>query len=425
MLLALAPACAHERRANSAYNVEVIDRIWSGHSVQFALAATETTIFVAYYDAARQMTVASRARDGAIWTYQKLASTTGWDSHNYIAIAIDSAGQLHLAGNMHNDPLLYYRSETPGDVASLRRIGVMAERAVEQRMTYPVFLRDAVGRLIFKYRDGGSGAGNEIYNIYDTTTQSWRPLLATPLVDGEGERNAYFVGPVLGPNGYFHLPWVWRETPDAATNHDLSYARSRDLVRWERSDGAPLPLPIRLSNAEIVDAVPAGGGMINNNTVMGFDAAGRPMITFHKFDALGYTQVFVARRETDGWIVRQASNWSNFRWSFGGGGSLDFRLSVQGAVPIGADRLRISVVRDGAPIDLLLDAETLALIDERPGETLAHRLRDHVVTPADMQLNTVEEQSGLALAWATRPPNRDLPRDDIPPPSPLYLVTSR
>ena len=114
-------------------------------------------------------------------------------------------------------------------------------------MTYPVFLKDSAGRLMLKYRDGGSGNGNEIYNVYDTATSTWRHLLATALVDGEGKRNAYFVGPTLGPDGFFHLAWVWRDTPDAETNHDLSYARSRDLVRWERSDGSPLKLPITLA----------------------------------------------------------------------------------------------------------------------------------------------------------------------------------
>ena len=66
--------------------------------------------------------------------------------------------------------------------------------------------------------------------------------MATPLVDGEGRGNAYFVGPTQGPDGVFHLTWVWRDTPEAATNHDLSDARSRDLVHWEKSNGAPLKL---------------------------------------------------------------------------------------------------------------------------------------------------------------------------------------
>lgn len=401
-----------------------IDRVWSGHSVRFSLEVTERAVFVGYYDASRQLTVATRPRESASWTYRRLDSWTGWDSHNYIAMAVDRAGRLHVVGNMHNDPLVYYRTSVPGDVRTLARVEVLVEPSREQRMTYPVFLHDAAGRLILKYRDGGSGNGNEIYVVYDEAAARWTSLLATPLVDGEGQRNAYFVGPTLGPDGRFHLAWVWRETPDAETNHDLSYARSRDLVHWEKSDGTPLRLPITLASAEIVDPVPIKAGMINNNTVLGFDDAGLPMITFHKFDDRGDTQIFVARREARRWNIVRISDWRGFRWDFQGRGSLDSRLFVSGAVPVKADRLRVSVVRDGQPIDFLLDARTLRRLEERPGMTLAARLRGIVDLPAGMQLNSVEAGStGFAIVWPTLPPHRDLPSTDIPAPTVLELLS--
>lgn len=360
--------------------------------------------------------------DGASWRYHKLESWLGWDSHNSIALAVDAVGQLHVAANMHNDPLTYFRTATPGDVRTLARVPVMVDPAVERRMTYPVFLTDGEGRLIFKYRDGGSGNGNERFNRYDPVAGRWQALLSTPLIDGEGKRNAYAVGPVLGPDKRFHLAWVWRDTPDAATNHDLSYARSADLQHWERSDGTPLTLPIRLSTAEIVDPVPVRAGMINNNTVIGFDAQGRATITFHKFDTRGDTQIYVARREAKSWRIVQVSDWRGFRWEIGGGGSLDSRLFVGGVEPEG-NRLRLRVVRDGAPIDLLLDPDTLARVEERPGGSLAARLSEREPVPTGMRLSTLEDPgSGVALAWATRPPNRDVATADIPDPSTLYLV---
>ena len=405
-------------------DLSAIDRVWSGHSVRFALTVTDRSIYVAYYDASRQMTVASRPRTGGAWSYRKLDTRTGWDSHNYIAMAADGKGQLHIVGNLHNDPLIYFRTTTAGDIQSFERVPVLVDESVERRMTYPVFISDHAGNLILKYRDGGSGNGNEIYNVYDAASSKWRHLLSAPLVDGEGKRNAYFVGPTLGPDGLFHLAWVWRDTPDAETNHDLSYARSRDLVHWERSDGATLKLPITLASAEIVDPVPIEAGMINNNTVVGFDGAGRVMITFHKFDAAGNTQIFVARRDEARWTVRRISDWSDFRWDFRGRGSLESRLFVSGAVPAGANRVRVSVVRDGKTIDFLLDQRRLRRVDERPGVTLAGRLQPLIALPNGMQLNTVEDsgKSGIAIAWATRPPNRDQPTADIPEPTVLYLV---
>ncbi|MBI0477134.1 hypothetical protein D9601_17440 [Sphingomonas sp. MA1305] len=405
--------------------LSAIDRVWAGHSARFALAVTEAKIFVAYYDANRQLTVASRDRHGSYWIYHKLDCWVGWDSHNYIAMAVDAAGQLHVAANMHRDPLVYYRTRIAGDVRSFVHEPVMVDARLERSMTYPIFLHDAAGRLVYKYRDGGSGNGNEIYNVYDPATRQWSHLLSTPLTDGQGQRNAYFVGPVLGPDGYFHIAWVWRETPMAETNHDLSYAKSRDLVHWQKADGTPLTLPITLKSGEIVDPVPVEGGMINNNTLVGFDPAGRAMITYHKFDKAGNTQIYVARREGARWHIVQVSDWQGFRWDFRGGGSLDSRLFVSGAVPVGKDRVRVSVIRDGKPIDFLLDAATLRRISETPGRSLAQALAGgSIAVPAGMMLNTVEDNgvSGVALAWPTLPPHRDVASADIPEPTVLRLV---
>lgn len=403
--------------------ISAIDRVWSGHPVGFALTVTASTIYVAYYDSLRQLTVASRPRGGIEWRFHKLDSWVGWDSHNGIAMAVDAAGGVHVAGNMHNDPLVYYRTRTPGDIRTLARVPMMVDAAVERRVTYPVFLTLPDGRLAFKYRDGGSGNGNEIYNLHDAATQSWRALLRTPLVDGQGRRNAYFMGPVRGPDGMFHLTWVWRDTPMADTNHDLSYARSRDLLHWTRSDGTPLTLPITLATAEVVDPVPVRGGMINNNTVIGFDPAGRVTITYHAFDAAGDTQIRIARREAKGWRIAQASDWRGFHWDFGGGGSLDSRVGVSGAEPLGQTRLRVPVVRDGRATDLLLDTATLRRLGEVPRTTLAARLAGaRIAVPAGMTLNTLEAPSGIAIAWPTRPAARDRASEDIPDPTVLRLI---
>ena len=426
LLLISAAGAAEERPGQGTHELLPIDRVWSGHAVRFALEVDGGKIFVAYYDAARQLTVASRPRHGGTWSYQKLDTRTGWDSHNYIAMSADSGGQLHIIGNLHNDPLIYFRTSAAGDIHSFTRIPVLVQPAKEQRMTYPIFLKGGAGQLILKYRDGGSGNGNEIYDVYDTASSTWSHLLATPLVDGEGRRNAYFVGPTLGPDGRFHLAWVWRETPDAETNHDLSYARSRDLVDWEKSDGTPLKLPITLTSAEIVDPVPVEAGMINNNTVIGFDSDGRPVITFHKFDARGNTQIFLARREAQSWNIVPITRWRDFRWDFRGRGSLDMRLSVKGAVPTDSRRLSVEVVRDGEPIEILLEPRTLRRVSEAPRATLARRLQAQIDVPRGMQLNTVEHSGDeLAIAWPTRPPNRDLPTADIPGPTVLNLAIPR
>jgi hypothetical protein len=421
-LFAIAVIAAPAFGAGPKLTTSVIDPVWSGHRVNFALQTSDDAVYVAYYDAERQLTVASRPRESRQWTFQKLDEHTGWDSHNYLAMAIDSAGHVHVTGNMHNDPLVYFRTKVPRDIHTLERVPMLVDARLEQRMTYPVFVPVSPGRLILKYRDGGSGNGNEIYAVYDVATERWSHLLTTPLVDGEGQRNAYFVGPTLGSDGFYHLAWVWRETPDAETNHDLSYARTRDFVHWEKSDGAPLKLPITLASAEIVDPVPVAAGMINNNTVVGFDNLGRAMITYHKFDARGDTQIYLARREDHRWHSVAITKWRGFRWDFRGRGSLDSRLFVNGAVRDSAKHSRVRVIRDGRAIDIVVDARTLARVRETAAQTLEDELRSNVTVPAGMRLNTVEHADGVAIAWATRPPNRDQPTTDIPAATPLLLV---
>ena len=88
--------------------------------------------------------------------------------------------------------------------------------------------------------------------------------------------------PCADKQGLLHLCWVWRDSADCATNHDLCYARSKDMVHWETSAGRPLRLPITLATAEVIDPVPTGGGIINSNLRIGFDAVDRPVISYQK-----------------------------------------------------------------------------------------------------------------------------------------------
>jgi hypothetical protein len=76
----------------------------SGFPVRFCLLTAGQTQYVAYYDKLRRMTVASRPLDSNKWTYQVLPSNVGWDSHNYITMAMDDDGHLHVSANQSMDP---------------------------------------------------------------------------------------------------------------------------------------------------------------------------------------------------------------------------------------------------------------------------------------------------------------------------------
>ncbi len=136
---------------------------------------------------------------------------------------------------------------------------------------------------MFLYRDGGSGNGNLILNFYDAKTQKWSRVQEN-LIDGEGKRNAY-PQMTVDVTGAIHLSWVWRETPNVATNHDLAYAKSTDNGKtWQKSSGEKYALPINAKNAEYVWKIPQNSELINQ-TSMTADFRGNPFIATYWRDA--------------------------------------------------------------------------------------------------------------------------------------------
>jgi len=322
---------------------------WSGHSAAFALVTKKNKQFVAFYDPNRQLILAERSLNSTNWNFVKLDEFVALDAHNYIAMVIDRDGYLHLSANMHVNPLKYWRTTKPYDISTFKKLDFMTGKE-ETKCTYPKFFNDKAGNLLFKYRSGHSGAGNEIINIYDEKTKTWKRKIddkkvtknlleqkikpmpignstekskrkkEVALLDGKGLMNAYQFGPVKGPDGYYHLGWVWRDQYGCQYNHDVQYAKSKDLVHWQNSSGGKINLPITIENAETVDPIPIFGGLLNSLKVS-FDSKRRCVMTYFKFDQNGNTQVYAARRENSGWKIYQITAWTN-RWDFNGGGSI-------------------------------------------------------------------------------------------------------
>jgi hypothetical protein len=321
----LQTATADQRPASSRLEISEtweVAKVPADFRVGFGLLTGPERQYVAYYDERRRMTVAARELDSDEWTYRTLPSKVGWDSHNYVTLALDQAGHLHVSGNMHVDPLVYFRTATAGDIRTLETASMTGK--LENRVTYPRFFEDADGRLVFTYRHGSSGNGINLYNRYNPETKTWSRLLEEPLFDGEGERNAYPSGPVRGPDGWFHVRWVWRSTPDCATNHHLSYARSRNLIQWESAFGDAIELPIRFDHRELlVDPIPVGGGIINGGHRMHLDSEQRPVIAYHKADADGNMQLYLARPQDGRWERHVVTDWQH-PVPFSGTGSMSF-----------------------------------------------------------------------------------------------------
>lgn len=410
---------------------EVIDigPAWSGIPVSFALITRWDHQFVAYYDDQRRLTVAARTFDRRTWNVVRLPEQIGWDSHNYIAMAVDDDGCIHISANMHVVPLIYFRSKHPCDIHSLQRESMIGRD--ETKCTYPRFFRGPRKELLFTYRSGVSGNGEQIYNVYDHASRSWQRLLDRPLTSGQGKMNAYIHGPVLGPDGFYHICWVWRDQKGCEFNHDLCYARSRDLIRWETSAGKPLELPITAQTAEVVDPVPVRGGLINGNHRVGFDSQRRLIISYQKSDEHGNTQIYAARFVDGRWTTHQTSTW-DYRWEFTGGGSIEYDIQFG---PVQVDRQgrlcqSYRHIKYGAGT-WILDEQTLKV---------AGQAQDRLERPAEIEVaqsdtpgmkvrwcvgsgRSPQDDLRYMLRWETLDSNRDKPRDPVPPPSMLKLYT--
>jgi hypothetical protein len=162
-------------------------------------------------------------------------------------------------------------------------------------------------------------------NRYNLKLKKWFRVQDI-LIDGEGRRNAYWQF-CTDPKGNFHLSWVWRETPDVATNHDLCYARSEDNGRtWMKSTGEKYKLPINLSNAEYAAHIPQSRELINQTSISA-DEGGNPYIaTYWRAEDSSVPQYRIVFNDGKDWCQQQVGN-RTLGFSLSGGGTKKIPVS--------------------------------------------------------------------------------------------------
>jgi hypothetical protein len=201
-------------------------------------------------------------------------------------------------------------------------------------------------------------------------------------------------------------------------------------------DGSAVTLPVTLSTPRVVvDPVPVSMGMINNNTKVGFDAQGRPIVGYHKFEsASGPTQLYNARFEDGSWVVHKTTDWT-YRWNFGGQGTLVFAIELDG-VRVRSDGALVQDyyhAQHGGRGTLRLDPTTLHVLETLPPDTPYPRSLDTPQsTTAGMIVRWAKDGGAgpdaavrYMLRWETLASNMDMPRNPIPPPTRLRLYGLR
>jgi hypothetical protein len=254
---------------------------WASNSVNTVVFRKNSLVshagwqYIAFYNADGFVVLGKRKISNPKW----ILHTTQFkgnaaDAHNCISIMVDGDGYLHLSWDHHSNKLNYSKSLAPGSLEMGEIISMTG--IAEEKITYPEFYKLANGNLLFLYRDGASGKGNLVLNHYDTKSKTWKQL-QNNLIDGEGKRNAYWQV-CTDTKGTIHISWVWRESPNVASNHDLCYARSTDGgITWEKSTGEKYNLPINESTAEYAWKIPQNSELINQ-TSMCADENGSPYI---------------------------------------------------------------------------------------------------------------------------------------------------
>lgn len=299
-----------------------IDNGWSSNSVNTvkfrknALTTSGKYQFIAYYDQDSYLILGQRKIHSQHWNTLKTPYKGNTkDAHNSISIAIDGNGYLHVSWDHHDTKLRYAKSKQPYSLVLGEEIRMTDKQ--EDKVTYPEFHNLPNGNLLFFYRSGQSGRGNLVINSYDLNTETWHQL-QNNLIDGEGKRSAYWQTAV-DAQGHIHISWVWRETWDVETNHDLCYARSIDGGKsWEKSTAEVYQLPITLASAEYAWRIPQKSNLINQ-TAMSTDKNGNPFIaTYWSEGNIPQYQV----------VYLDAGNWKKMNTGFrktpfvlGGGGT--------------------------------------------------------------------------------------------------------
>ncbi len=325
-------ALTHLAIAQQNKNVQAVfvDSGWANNSVNTvvfrknALATYKNTQYISFYNKDAMVVIGKRKLGTKKWQLQTTAfKGKAADAHNCISIITDGAGYLHMAWDHHGNKLHYSKSIAPWSLQMREEISMTG--IAETNVTYPEFHTLPNGNLLFLYRDGQSGQGNLVINRYDITTQKWQQLHHN-LIDGEKQRNAYWQA-CVDKLGTIHLSWVWRESPDVASNHDMCYAKSTNGgVTWENSKNEKYILPINATTAEYICRIPQKSELINQ-TSMYADTDGKPFIaSYWKDKGDSITQYHIIYNIAGEWKI-QNTGFRKTAFSLSGAGTKRIPIS--------------------------------------------------------------------------------------------------
>ena len=326
----LALAARTGRAEQAGVRVSDVGEGWAGSSINTvifrhnSLVSFGDTQYTAFYDNDARVVLAKRKLSDEKWELKRTELTGNvTDAHNTITLGVDGSGIVHMAWDHHGNNLNYVHTTAAGSLELSQRLKMDGVRVGQ--VTYPEFYTLPDGDMLFLYRVGASGNGDLVLKRYHTATKEWTTLQQL-LISGENRQNAYpeFC---VDAKGTFHLGWVWRASPDVATNHNICYARSADGGKtWTDSTGKALAMPITAATGEVALAVPQRSDLMNQTT-MAADAAGHPyIVTYFRPEGQSVPQIEVVYNDGRGWKSSQVGT-RKTGFTLAGGGTKRIPLS--------------------------------------------------------------------------------------------------
>lgn len=303
---------------------------WANNSVNTvifrknALTTHGNVQYAAYYDEDQFLVLAKRKSGTKKWMVLRTEyKGDATDAHKSISIITDGDGYLHVAWGQHNNALNYAVAISPGSLTLGKKSFMLSVK--ENKVSYPEFYNLSNGDVLFLYRDGGSGNGNLMLNRYDLRNKAW-VRVQDNMIDGQGKRNAYWQM-ALDQKGTIHLSWVWRESPDVASNHDMCYAKSANGGKtWQNSEGTNYTLPITASNAEYACKIPQKSELINQTSMFADDKGQVFIASYWRNEAEAVPQYHIIFKDEAGWKVKDLG-FRSTPFSLSGGGTKRIPIS--------------------------------------------------------------------------------------------------
>ena len=266
--------------------------------------------------------------DGTMESSKVIPNIYDDNHHVETSLGIDADGYLHLVGNMHNDPMQYYRTLQPMDISEWESLGNNPEGGIDSySVTYPSFFNAPDGTLFIAFRDRmndsyGNGMLFGSVGRYDLETRSWT-MLGNPVTElnspkvgqaliwgnygGAFGYQGYKIRCAFSPSGRLHVSWNISKDP---ANPDISlasgqhthvmYAYSDDKGdTWFQADGTMVTPPLGAQNVEPV--FDSETDRLYNNTAIAFTSDDRGIVG--QYDH--YTEQML-------WFIWDGNQWVEF-----------------------------------------------------------------------------------------------------------------